>query len=550
MLLGRCRFSLSFNPQALHHNGFAVFHTVFHFPRKSRESHYTTSLFVYSTKRKPSASKKFHTPTEIERHCQLSILCLNGGMETKHTHTKKNLNHFRTVIPSENGGSVDGVERERNPIRQHGGHSPPPVSFLETGKVAHKPTPIALCHSWGQRHIEKLKQGMEQHERTSKTTGKPWTLEADKYTRAIIADCPERPLPEKTRQEYRRVYTRLAEAGITAFDKASSCQHWNKLRTACRWAMAEDIREWRGLSEQARKAGDLARAQHCTAEAWKLAVALDEQFLAIGHPTWVNKLALIKAHGQAPVNKSKRHTQAPTADKAPFAFLDARHRGERLAGRHSERLAVLALTGCRPAELMAGINIELWHDRKGRPAVIVEIAGAKVDEQRGQTVRRLGFTVDGLATSALAQWCSERGGKFRLETTPADYRSLNRFLQAHNLSCYVFRHGMGSDLKQAIAQGKTTATKAAQTMGHRSTASLLSYGTSKRGRGARLPAVKASEAIKIAPATREARAIARTETRKKQKKQKRIGWKNPPPNSVPTMKLQTPLMRGLRPPDW
>jgi len=370
-------------------------------------------------------------------------------------------------------------------------------------------------------------------------------LEADKYTRAVLAECPERALAPETAAEYRRVYTRLVDAGVTAWDKATSAQHWNKLRTATRWAMAEDIRAWRALSERARKAGDLARAQHCTAEAWRLAVALDEQFLAVGRQGWAAKARALKSAGVQPVDKSKRRTGAPTADTAPCALLDQRHRGARLAERHAERLALLALTGCRPAELMAGVGVRLWHDKRGRAAVLVEIKGAKVDAQRGHAVRRLGFPVagGGTAVRGLASLCAERGGGYTLATTPADYRSLNRALAAHGLSCYSFRHAVGGDLKADIAAGKATPEQAAAVMGHRSTASLLSYGTRRRGRGGQRPRAGVSGQVKNAAVSRTARAKARARAKAKAVS---VGATPAPPRAQ-ARAPQTPLARGLRP---
>lgn len=461
--------------------------------------------------------------------------------------------HFRTVIPSENGGSVDGVERERNPIRPHGGTAPTPVRVSRTGAATHKLAPTALCPAWAQGHQEKLKLGEQWHRTQGTRNGKPWTLDADKYTRAVLAECPERALTPETAAVYRRVYTRLVDAGVTAWDKASSQQHWNKLRTATRWAMAEDIRAWRALSERARKAGDLARAQACTAEAWRLAVALDAQFLAVGRQGWAAKAKALKAAGVQPVDKSKRRTGAPVADAAPCALLDQRHRGTRLAERHAERLALLALTGCRPAELMSGVGLRLLRDKQGTPTGLgVEIRGAKVDAQRGHARRRLVFPLagGGTAVRGLASLCAERGGGYTLATTPADYRSLNRALAAHGLSCYSFRHAVGSDLKADIAAGKATPEQAAAVMGHRSTASLLSYGTRRRGRGGQRPRAGVSGQVKNAAVSRTARAKARAQAKAKAKAKPKkavsVGA-TPARPRTPARAPQTPLARGLRP---
>lgn len=462
-------------------------------------------------------------------------------------HSDNASNHSRTVIPSENGGSVRRSKRERRPLNEHGGAAPTAVRVSRTAVAVPDVRPLPLCNGWTRRHAEKLKRDEHWHRTQGTRNGKPWTLEADRFTRAVLAECPPRALTPETATEYRRVCARLAREGVTAWDKANSAQHWNKLRTACRWAMAEDIRTWREASEQARKAGDLERAQACTAEAWRLAVALDEQFLKHGHDGWASKAAAMKVEGRKPVDKSKRRTNAPTADMAPCALLDTRHRGERLAARHSERLALLALTGCRPAELMAGVELTLIRDKQGQPNGLgVTIHGAKVDAQRGHALRRLVFPLadGGTAVRGLALQCAEHGGRYTLATTPADYRSLNRALQAHGLSCYAFRHGVGSDLKGDIADGKATPEHAAKVMGHRSTASLLSYGTRRRGRGGQRPRAGVSGVVKVDSVTRAARARARAEKKKAKAKADLVGAAPAPERLIP----QTPLARGLRPP--
>lgn len=472
-------------------------------------------------------------------------------MKQKSPSTIHASNHFRTVIPSENGGSVDGVEREPNPIRPHGGTAPALVSDYETGGRAHDVRPSPLCDGWTRKHKEKLERDEQWHRREAIATGKPWTLEADKYTRKVLAECPERALTPETSGEYRRVYTRLVREGVTAWEKANSAQHWNKLRTACRWAMAEDVRAWRALSEQARKSGDVAQAQQCTAEAWRLAVALDDQFLAAGRKAWAAKALKIKTEGRKPVDKSKRLSGAPTADTAACALLDSRHRGTRLLERHSERLALLALTGCRPAELMAGVSVKLLRDEHGEPSGIgVEIIGAKVDALRGHEKRRLAFPLSGggKAVQGLALLCAERGGLYTLATTPADYRSLNRALQVQGMSCYTFRHAVGSDLKADISDGKATPETAAKIMGHRSTASLMSYGTKRRGRGGQRPRASVSGPVKNVAVTKAARTKARKHEKTKKLKAK-AALVGASPTQVPASARapQTPLAAGLRP---
>ena len=105
-----------------------------------------------------------------------------------------------------------------------------------------------------------------------------------------------------------------------------------------------------------------------------------------------------------------------------------------------------------------------------------------------------------------------------IATSQADYRSLNRALARHRLSCYSFRHAFGSDLKAWITDPTTANPKgaahfAAQVMGHRSTESLAFYGTRAGSRRRGRPpiwAVSATEADLIrekSPAYRRSRRL-------------------------------------------
>jgi hypothetical protein len=389
-------------------------------------------------------------------------------------------------------------------------------------------------------------------------------LHADLQTRNIIAECPAREVSSQTAEKYRRAYELVTSSGKTALEYASTRAHWDFLRTACRYCLETDIKKWRKASEYSRKHGDIESAQRRTDRAWRLAVVLDEQFLKAYRETWATKAVSMKALGVKPVSKSKRNTRAPSPNMAVVALADTSHRGTKLLERHATRLAVLSLTGCRPAELMKGVEIET-RKKDEKTAVLVTIQGAKVDGNRGQAVRTLTFFAQGSAALGLASLCAEHGGKFSLETTDADCRSLNRALKKHDLSCYSFRHQVASELKSNIAQGQTTPEKAAQVMGQRSTRSLTYYGTRSHARGGRRFAVGATSMARVVPVTYAERAQARTAKKAKAGAKAGIGAtpkiqptiatprvpaSPQPPSSQPipaTIKSQPTPAQGLRP---
>jgi integrase len=352
----------------------------------------------------------------------------------------------------------------------------------------------------------------------------------DQQTRRVLDECPERVLTEKTRTAYRRDYERLKAAGTTPAQAATTRAHFDRLRTAVRYSAAEDVRAWRKLADAHARAGRLADARNATEEAWKLATFLDGEFLQPDRPSWAKKRAEIRAAGGRVTSKSKRRTKVPPPELAGLLLVG---RQERVQNRHADRLAVLALTGCRPAELQAGVRLSVKRTEKGTPYLCARIQGAKHDDTRGHEVREVRI----LAKAGLAKIFADRCGdsSIDVETTPADYRSLNRVLAAAGggVSCYSFRHAMGGELKAAIADGSISAKEAAAAMGHRSTVSLSYYGTRRGANGGRVirAAATQQEEIKQKPVSRSERNDART-TRKAAHKARidRLKASGPMPN--------------------
>lgn len=420
------------------------------------------------------------------------------------------------VLPSENGGRKDRPKRERRPVSPSGGAAPTPRSDKRRGAehggshaIAAHAQPSTLCEGWAERHAGAMRVRKHDAWTAAQRSGKPWTLHADEQTRATLAECPVRHVSAETAAEYRRVYERLRTSGQTALEAASTRAHWDKLRTACRYCLAEDVRAWRAASERARKRGDLASAQRRTERAWQLATALDVQFLQPDRKTWATKAAELKAAGQPVPNKSKRKG-APPPDAMLLSLLTKDRRGIALAERHAERLAMAALFSMRPAEAMKGVRLKV-QDMGDHRLLTAQIKGAKVGEKRGQPLRLVGVPVKGAAAELLAARVAAAGGSWVLKTTAADHRSLNRMLQPLGLSWYSLRHQIGSELKEAVSTGAIAPEEAAAVMGHRSSLSLSYYGTRSRARGGRKFRGKAAEDVRVVPVSHAQKAKAGTE---------------------------------------
>lgn len=160
-------------------------------------------------------------------------------------------------------------------------------------------------------------------------------------------------------------------------------------------------------------------------------------------------------------------------------------------------LAVLWLTGCRPAELASGVSIGTRSN-----VLAIEVRGAKLvdagNRQRGQPTRQYVFKLDSpdaaddpalLFLSSLVDTSKldERGNRTFIVRHDADYLyncvvDLGRATypaMRTRISPYVFRHQFGSDLK---ADPDVVLEDAAKAMGHLSDYSIGKYGNAVHGR--------------------------------------------------------------------
>lgn len=461
----------------------------------------------------------------------------NGGSDLN------GANHFgRSRVRSGSEGhtarseSVGTAERAGARGAEHGG-----------SRAARAPDaqPAAVADGWARTHDAALRQRERSARLAAQRDGRPWTLHADQQTRDVLAECQRHEVGAATAVKYRRAYDNLRASGLTALEAASTRAHYDFLRTACRFCMSEDTRKWRAASEQAMKRGDLASAQRRTERAFRLAAVMDEMFLQPGRLTWKDK-----PKAERKPSKSKRNSGAPSPDLAAGTLLGQQ---QRVQQRHGERLIVLALTGCRPAELRNGVRLEALRSKAGRMVLRATLLGAKWNgENRGHHDRVLQFPADSGAAAVLAAQVEAAGGKWALKTTEADVRSLNRALRSGaGMSCYSFRHQVASDLKEQVATGERTPEEAAAAMGHASTASLASYGKRSQARGGRKLRAVASDKVRSVPVTFAAKAAARAARAAKAgigAAPRPAAAAAPPPPRAAISKPIGPLAGGPRPP--
>lgn len=284
---------------------------------------------------------------------------------------------------------------------------------------------------------------------------------------------------------YRRDHARLWMAGATPLDKATTRAHFDRLRSACRWVEADEIRRLRNLAEDARKARDLDAMRAHTLAAFERATLYRALYLDADRPTWAHKAHAMRAAGLRPVSKSKR--KAGRRALSPDRLLVALGHQPGRCARVEAMAMVFALFGIRPAELARGVVLD-----NTAQGLRLGVAGAKVNAVRGQPLRVLEVepTRRGqseLAVALLRAYVEDNGGE--IIATPADVVAVRRAMRQAQpgLSPYAYRHARASDAK--ASQGRAGA---AAWLGHSNDKTQQGYGNARSARGA--VAVKAAHA--------------------------------------------------------
>jgi integrase len=280
---------------------------------------------------------------------------------------------------------------------------------------------------------------------------------------------------EKTASEYRKVFQKLQENG-THFSQASSKNTFYKQRAASIFVLAESAKSLMNARDKVQKG---------TQE----------------HAEIVQKLTEISTFfNDFPANSTPENNETGSkitwkdvkSDEKMTSFSKKTGLGklvkienweqklfEKCSSKHQNALAISLVSGCRPAEIEAGIQVK--KDENGN--LILTIKGAKLSEIRGQETRELSISPDHFAARhLLAQLgngneivISSNSKAFSEATRQAGKRAFPRL--KIGVSPYSIRHAVASQLKASgIAQDAI-----AMTLGHAATASQSAYGRAHHG---------------------------------------------------------------------
>lgn len=177
-------------------------------------------------------------------------------------------------------------------------------------------------------------------------------------------------------------------------------------------------------------------------------------------------------------------------------------------GRYADALLVAALTGCRPSELVRGIEVSrVVHEESGQSQIEIVIAGAKVKRSQGQPIRCIRYAENDrhpLVLMLKETLCQsqqlpmvvqiDHPGNFSVEVR----RLAASLWPAHPqpITAYCLRHQWAADAKRVGDAGAIS-----RGLGHLSVKTQKLYGTASQGRRGHLlrpVSVAAERPVKVA----------------------------------------------------
>lgn len=243
-----------------------------------------------------------------------------------------------------------------------------------------------------------------------------------------------------------------------------SARSWHTIRAALLHESARAYVEARRACDAAQRAGDLDAAGQAAVKARRAVKAMD---------------AVTKA--ERPPLVAKRATKRATLPRAPDwqqAVLDLASDVQKPA------IAVLWATGCRPAELEAGVDVELRR-KDGQPVLLIRIPGAKLTEHGGQPQREVlvdATSAPGRALMALMQGRASMSVQRGANRVRKDFAVFRETLP-WKISPYSMRHQLAANLKATFGTDELGAKKVAAVLGHRTTKSQKRYGEVQQAKG-------------------------------------------------------------------
>lgn len=277
-----------------------------------------------------------------------------------------------------------------------------------------------------------------------------------------------------TREQYRKTTERLARTGKLPEQAAGTTSAFYAHRAALVHEAKAELREGLTARDKAVREKNQA-ARHDAEKRISSALAVLERYPP-GSDKADNfqRTSAYKGAHQSGRSNGKREA---LAERTP-GWRD--RTWEQVRDRDKDAVAVLALTGARPAELVKGVQVE-----KTGAGLRFTIQGAKVDDAtgRGQKVRSIEVSRAEASKSAEGRHllAGPAHREVRLDGTPSAFahciERAGERAGVERVSPYDYRHAFASRAKaDGVERGAL-----AEALGHRSAASAAAYGGAGMG---------------------------------------------------------------------
>lgn len=308
--------------------------------------------------------------------------------------------------------------------------------------------------------------------------------------RSFINQHMPRPVSVRTKAEYvrevRRLLERCPESNLGALlrvaaDTQSKLTYRRRL-ASIRFLLMQRIKVELREQDQAQRAKDW--------DTWFDAVGKLQSALS-------NYAQFIKMRTTCEVtNPIPRGSKRKSLHGLPAEWRD--HLWKTMPAKYHLPYLVMALTGCRPAELALGIDVQADSN-----ALLIRISGVKVKEHQGQPSREITYHIDETSPGmvcALHQQVRSAGGTIQV-CAPTDaftsaIRRAGRRLwpgRDSDITPYSLRHAIASDFKRCLSPEDVSSA-----LGHAVSKTASRYGQWQIGRagGPRPAAVNATRSIR------------------------------------------------------
>lgn len=158
--------------------------------------------------------------------------------------------------------------------------------------------------------------------------------------------------------------------------------------------------------------------------------------------------------------------------------------------KYRTALLIMCLTGCRPAELVQGVDISLSEDIENKKFVIeFEIIGAKLSDTKGQPIRKISYVYDpsNKLLSALIDATSlieSKSATFYIESAINFTTEIKRIgavlwpTHTESITSYSIRHQIASNFKKHLSSDDVS-----KALGHASPKTKKTYGSVSQSKG-------------------------------------------------------------------